>query len=340
MRHKISFPALLAMAGVALVATIAERPARSSGPDPLSNPAPQVATAISPGVDFFVTPCGGATFQNFSATPIPANFFDPGSTPFAGSIEFGGVPLMPQSPTNPSDTVLQRNQGASLPNPDDSAAVEIEIIALSLVSCSPIGVTYVDGSGPEFWDVNVSLSTSPQRVGTMTIRRNSCDFSTGGTFVSLLPVLPRLVFTRLSDGAQRVFDFGDRSLAPIVFMSTNGRWLPSDPGFGLVEPRSDFFPGIWNLPCRGNCRQFADLPLIRMTQEDAATQAAHGVLPAQRPFLRPPPRPDDDSDGLPDEVDNCPMTFNPLQEDRDRDGKGDACDSSPTRYDPCFPPRH
>ncbi len=37
--------------------------------------------------------------------------------------------------------------------------------------------------------------------------------------------------------------------------------------------------------------------------------------------------PDADEDGVPDEDDNCPSTYNPEQEDFDEDGTGDVCDS-------------
>ena len=44
--------------------------------------------------------------------------------------------------------------------------------------------------------------------------------------------------------------------------------------------------------------------------------------------------PDDDGDGFPDGLDNCPSVANPGQEDADGDGVGDACDLCANRPDP------
>jgi len=43
---------------------------------------------------------------------------------------------------------------------------------------------------------------------------------------------------------------------------------------------------------------------------------------------------DDDNDGIPNEADNCPYDYNPLQEDYDSDLIGDACDNCPLVYNP------
>jgi len=297
------------------------------------SPPPAVADNVLPGVDLFSTPWGGATVDShFTVMPIPADFFDPGSDPFDQPIELEGEPI-PE--IWPADVIVERQDTAFVPACGDSDSVPIEMIALSLKSTHPITVTYDGGQDPELWDVKVCLSSvDTQHIGSMIIRHECSD---GGTFDATLPVTPRFIFTRQSDLEQRVLDLGDDPTV-ISFQTVCGRWTYFDPGFGivtspggdsvdhdcnpltakvLVAASSNFFPGVWPIPC--DCINPADTHYKRMTREQALLMA-HGVLPPEEEG------PDYDSDGIHDLADNCPYTYNPLQEDSDCDGTGDACE--------------
>ena len=50
------------------------------------------------GVDLWATPGDGTTFYNFQADPLPAGFFCPGSTAFAGRVSFKGLPIATSVP--------------------------------------------------------------------------------------------------------------------------------------------------------------------------------------------------------------------------------------------------
>ena len=119
---------------------------------------PLWAQDVQPGIDIWTTPGGGTTFQEAA---IPADFFDPGSDPLAGRIEFEGVPLptLVGPPFSPTDTIVERLAPAVLPGPGTQDTIPIEIVALSLQSAQPITVTY-SGVNPELWDVQVCLSDS------------------------------------------------------------------------------------------------------------------------------------------------------------------------------------
>lgn len=136
-------------------------------------------------------------------------------------------------------------------------------MALSLVSSQPITVTYNGDLNPELWDVDICLSSVlPQQQGNMTINHT---YPEGGTFTAVLPVMPRLIFTRQSDAQIRVLD---PLPAPIVFNTADGCWVHNDPGFTLIKSpgglsvdddcdgtpdvpvraSSNFFPGICGNP--------------------------------------------------------------------------------------------
>jgi hypothetical protein len=171
------------------------------------------AADVLPGYDLFET--GTPTYQDFfGAMAIPPDFFGPGSDPFEGQVAFKGDPLgsFPACPGNigRTDMIAQRPVAAVLPGPGSSDVIPIEIVALSLVSVSPITVTYYGGTSPELWDVRMGLSTFVPSAGTMTVRQTS---SLGGTFDSAIPVVAKFVFTRQSDGLSRIMDWGPLGLA-------------------------------------------------------------------------------------------------------------------------------
>jgi hypothetical protein len=154
------------------------------------------STFIEEGDDEFETTGNGETYHNFSASPIPANFFGSGSQQYSGLVPLVGVPLNPA--ISQVDTVIHRNNDVWTPG-----TTSITMTGLSLKSINPITVTYT-GGGSESWDVRVSLSDFKASTGSMSIED-------GGTFDSSLKVWPKFTFTRIPDGATLVLDTGSGS---------------------------------------------------------------------------------------------------------------------------------
>ena len=191
--------------------------------------------------------------HNFGAAgagPIPADFFGPGSDAYDGLACLDGEPLgpTPWGEYGDADTLIERSADpfdrCSLPSPTPQT-VDIEIVALSLVSTSPITVTYDGGMNPEDWDVAVDLSTVTPPAGSLTATKTHCN---GGMYTSQLNVLPRFTFTKVGDPAtQRVLDTGEEGLAHIVLEQS-----PADPWvhdvnpllFPALDPCSDFHASI------------------------------------------------------------------------------------------------
>lgn len=338
--------------------------------------APGSDLVIQPGMDLFQTPGCGTSFYN---EPIDAGFFDfdeggescvpaastcvPSGPPninlcslaYGGGIGLLGQPLVtnPSGALSPADTIVSRLGAAFLPTPGSSTTIDIEIVALSLVSASPITVTY-SGGGTSQWNVEVCLSEFPQDQGTMTVTRGSCP-GEGGTYSSSLPVWPKLIFTQVNPifpctGTKKL-DFFVKG-TPWLFQTTLGHWLDGAPAsMGIVEEpfpggrldadcngqldpnglptTTSFHPGLRAPRCAGDltCTAIGP-PIMRLTAGSGGALVAHGTLPAALP------QPDTDGDCYADIADNCPSLANPLQQDADDDTVGDACDNCPSACDP------
>ena len=307
--------------------------------------APPVA---DPADDLWTTPPGSNTgYSGFEDTPIPGDFFGPGSDPFSGAITFQGarVSTDESAPLGPADTIVRRMEDVCPSEVGNSVTVEAELVALSLQSVAPINVTYNGGQTPELWDVQVCLSSQTQSPGSMTIYLEEAD---GGTFDSNLPVLPKFNFTRGLDGATRTVDCGDADQpcdALLLEGEGNGWTLIGGPGgfdpadHGIVRVT----PGIrFDRDCDGDfddetagpssCFQAGVKPAAggfecSFNQEAESRLAASGGAGQHEAAMNSAD--DADHDGWPDECDNCPETPSPDQTDTDEDGRGDICDNCP-----------
>ena len=132
----------------------------------------QASTIINPGFDLFETQPGSQFFFTAPATPQLVQFE---GNPL-GTFDFGGGAIN----VGNTDTIIERKQTAFLGGGSD--VIDIEMVALSLISVSPVDL----GLGGGFEDVFITFNTSsPSVQSTMTI------FDTGegqphGTFNALL----------------------------------------------------------------------------------------------------------------------------------------------------------
>ncbi len=202
-----------------------------------------LAQEVQAGVDLFQTD-PGTSFQDFSSVPIPADFFGPGSDPFHGVIAVEGNPqpttLCPNDDLSGVDTLVERLDPALVPNVGDTDVIDIEIVSLSLRSVAPIVVTENGGQNPQPWDVEVDLSSVPQQQGSMTVRHLN---PAGGTFDSVLPVIPRFTFVRQSDHQTLVLDLGLEAIPPLDFQANGVPWIYSNPPAGSCTSNFCVNPG-------------------------------------------------------------------------------------------------
>jgi hypothetical protein len=182
------------------------------------------------------------SFWDFGPTPLPADFFGPGSDPFDGGVP-ADASVLPSSPFCPgflgtTDMIIERKDIAVLPGVPSSDVIDVEIVELSLVSVNPITVTYNGGLNPELWNVEITLSPSLASTGTMTIRQEQPD---GGTFDAQIFLQPYFTFTRVSDSTVLTFD-GAGTYEDLL-NAVNIPWVYSDPSLTCPSCVTNFIPG-------------------------------------------------------------------------------------------------
>lgn len=187
------------------------------------------------------------TFGSPDVPAIPGGFFDPGSDPFGADF-----PITVNMQPGPMDTLIQRSSRmvCPLPPPAPCDPIEVEIVALDLVSVNPITVT---GTGPDtMWDVAVGLSVQPQPEppGPMQATKTHPN---GGVFNAEIRVLPRLTFTEVGNpGNVRTIDYGLPARPPIRINFNNVPWVinlaPHLVGTIVAPSDGNFVPGVQEPP--------------------------------------------------------------------------------------------
>ena len=200
------------------------------------SPGDAIAQDIPAGYDdYFILPTSSV---DFATLPMPADFFGPGSDPFEGIINIQG------------DTIVERTNGGTFPGgpyPVETT-IDIELVALNLVSCEPIIVTSNGGQDPELWDLSIELPGPslenppefPTAAGTLTATKTHAN---GGVFDSTFNVEPIFTFTRGGDQPATIeyYYYWD-NIPPFDLNSVGDSWSNLTPD-GFPANPSYFYPG-------------------------------------------------------------------------------------------------
>lgn len=115
------------------------------------HPVEALLTEVLEGADFYTTVQPTIFSFGESVPAVPADFFNPGSEPFFGTVYFSGLPVNPSA--GEADTIVRRLEEAYLPDEGSVATVPIQLEAMSLVSTQPIQVVTPSSTWPNLFDV-------------------------------------------------------------------------------------------------------------------------------------------------------------------------------------------
>lgn len=136
------------------------------------------ALTILTGSDYLSTAPG--TFIDFSLYGSPFGL---------GVVELEGTPTGPGN----TDTIVERKDDATVVNPGDTDTVEIELVALSLQSVSPVDI------GGTFFDISVGLDGTQPSVGELELTLDNAG-TPSGTFSSFFDVFVEISLVDASTG--------------------------------------------------------------------------------------------------------------------------------------------
>ncbi|MCP4594353.1 MAG: hypothetical protein GY842_26790 [bacterium] len=201
------------------------------------------AQIIPPGTDCFET-TDGSTSVVFSSValgaipPIPADFFEPGSDPFEGTVALQGEPL--GAYPGEVSVVLERTGPAPMPGP---TLVPVEMVELSLRSVDPILVTNNMGGPDSFFDVYVTLSTMTPSTGNMTITETAPGIGGEYEFNSAsgggITVYPKFTFHPVAGGLD--LELEDPLYGVQLESSMPNPWQYAEPAT-FCFPGNEFYP--------------------------------------------------------------------------------------------------
>ena len=192
------------------------------------------ATAILPGFDLLHTPAGAATLDITALGVGPVAFQSRTLAP--------PNPIAPPNPVLPgnTDTIVERLTG--LP-PGGTGTIDIELVALSLVSVDPVDV------GGTLFDVFVLLAAGPPSPGQINVLTN---VGGEGNFDAVSDVFFEVTLAEVGNPLNQTAISGQQAL----LQSTGTGWSHNQPPLhppNPAYPSGDFYADSpWTFSVTGN----------------------------------------------------------------------------------------